>query len=48
MFFLSGLILLLAGGSWFSGASTVGTILMCAGLVEVGVIVTALTKFFKS
>lgn len=31
LLFLAGLILLLAGGSWFSGAHTVGVILTVAG-----------------
>lgn len=36
MLVIGGLILLLAGSSWFTGAGTVGLILLLAGLVEFG------------
>jgi hypothetical protein len=43
-----GLILMLAGASWFTGAATVGVILFVAGIVitaiQVGIVLAAWSK----
>lgn len=48
MFLIAGLILLLAGGSWFSGAITVGWILFGVGCAEVGLWLLCVFGFFAT